>query len=491
VSWLVLAAFAAVLPPLAAHTWRRPLRGLYVLGIGLALHNVLFMLLYGLGAHGWQLTVAQSWKECILAVAITRVGWDAWRSRRLPFALGAGDVAALLYACIVVIYLAVPQSVLGGEATVTGKLYAVRHLLLPVVAYTVGRAVMTAPDELSRLVSFLFFLGPLTAVVGIAEEYVVPVEGWVAVGAPDYFHQQLGFPEGYGPGRLPENFVLNTTDAVYRRLVSMFLSPLGSAYLFVTLLSLAATGTVERLRRDVVIVGSLLTFSGLLFTFTRSAVLALAGSLALLAPATRRAQFAAAAPLVVAAGLGFAAVFPTIAPRTHFLPEDAPRQEALFAQTGVLPGSDPLEFSLRLADPSARSHLAELARGMQSLLTHPQGYGPGNSGQTALRSGVPLRAGESFYLEVGADLGLVGLALWFVVSLLVLRDLFRRARSAPAPVRSLAAGVFAAMCGLSAVAVVSDVWGSPWPTYVLWWLAGSVVSAFVEAPSSTVAATHG
>jgi hypothetical protein len=27
-----------------------------------------------------------------------------------------------------------------------------------------------------------------------------------------------------------------------------------------------------------------------------------------------------------------------------------------------------------------------------------------------------------------------------------------------------------------AIAVISDVWGDPWNTYVLWWLAGSGLS---------------
>jgi hypothetical protein len=477
VSWLVLVAFAVLIPLLAVAVWQRPLRGLYVLGAGLLVHNTLFVLLHSFGAGGWQVTVAQSWKECVLLVALARVGRDALRIGRPGFTARPADVVAALFAIVVMAYLAIPQDVLGGTASFTAELYAARHFLLPLGAYAVGRSLDVSKSELATAASFLFFLGPLAAVAGMTEEYLVPVETWVGIDAPGYFHGQLGFPEGYGPGGLPENFVFNTSDGVYRRLVSFFLSPLGSAYMFVVLLCLAMNGAVSRIRPALLVVGAALSFTGLLFTFTRSAVLAFAGAIVICGVVIGRWKPALTGALAIVVAIAFAAVFPTIAPRTHFLAEDLPRQEALSRETGQPLGADPLQSTLQFADPSSRSHLTELATGMQSLASHPQGFGLGNSGQTALRFAIPLRAGESFYLELGADIGIAGLCLWSIFSLLVLGGLIAAARSAEAaPVRRLAAGVFAAMAALMAVALVSDVWGSPWPTYVVWWLAGAVLN---------------
>jgi hypothetical protein len=181
---------------------------------------------------------------------------------------------------------------------------------------------------------------------------------------------------------------------------------------------------------------------------------------------------------VVLVALTFASLFPAFAPRTHFLAEDLPRQQQLYEQTPIPPGADPLISSLALADPSSRSHLAELRRGLATLLVHPLGYGLGNSGQTATRFRVPSQAGESFYLEVAADLGVLGLALWLAFSGLVLVRLFAVSRSVTHPSPRVAAeGMFIAMLALAVVAVVSDVWGSPWPSYVLWSFAGAALSA--------------
>jgi hypothetical protein len=480
VGWLALAAFTPALLATASLVWRRPFFALYALAVGLVLNNTVFMLLYHAGFRGWKLTFAQSWKEILLGVALVSVYGAALRERRLPFRPGPVDAAALIFGAVVVLYTLVPQSVLGGQAGLRAELYGARHLLIPVLAYLLGRGLAPRAGDLRRLVLVVLVVAAVAAVAGLAEEYLVTAERWRSWGAPRYFHDQLGFPRGYGPAGLPENFVENTTDGVFRRLVSFFLSPLAAADLFVVALCLVgAAWSFGRNRRELVLgVLSAVTFAGLLFSFTRSALLGFVAGLAVLAAALRRVPLAGAAAAVVAAALGFAALFPSIAPRTHFLASDLPAQKALFARSHRQPGANPLHSSLRLTDASSRSHLSELKRGARSLVDHPQGYGVGNSGETARRFGVPLRAGESFYLELGADTGVAGLVAWAGFSLLLFCGLFSQARLASSPFdRRLAGGVLAATVALSATAVVSDVWGSPWPAFVVWALAGTAMAA--------------
>ena len=45
---------------------------------------------------------------------------------------------------------------------------------------------------------------------------------------------------------------------------------------------------------------------------------------------------------------------------------------------------------------------------MRTVLHHPQGFGLGNAGSTASRTGVEIKAGESTYTELGVDTGLLG-----------------------------------------------------------------------------------
>ena len=478
---MILFLALALVTPAAVFVWRRPLLGLYAYVVGLALHNAVFMLLFTAGAEGWQLTVAQAWKEILLAAVLARVVRDAVAARRLPFRPGIVDAAALAFAATAVVYALLPQDVLGGGAGTKAELYALRHHVLPVAAFLAGRALVPGKEELRRLAAIVLGVAAAVAVAGLVEEYAVSLAAWRTLGAAAYFRDQLDFGSYTGPAGLPENWVLNSSEGVFRRLVSTFLSPLGAAYLFVMALLFAAAGLV---RGRLAPVATLVIFAALLFTFTRSALLALAGGLVALAVALRRPAPLAAAAVVFAVGVGFAAAFPSVAPKTSFFPEDIAIQEQIAAEKGGLPEGNPVEVGF--SDPSSKSHLAELERGADSLGGHLGGYGPGNSGQTALRFGVESRAGESVYLELGADLGVPGLLLWVAFSALVLAGLLRRAWTPPgAEERRFAAGLAAAGAALFAVAVLSDVWGNPWNTYVFWWLAGSALSlAPARAPAT-------
>lgn len=488
--WLVLALALVVLPPAGALVWRKPILALYAFIVGLALHNAVFMLLFTAGAEGWQLTVAQAWKEILLVVALARVARDAIRGRTLPFRPGLVDLVALAFAATVAAYGLVPQSVLGGEAGAKAELFAFRHHLLPVGAFFLGRAVVPGRKELGRIAVLVLAVAFVAAVAGIVEEYAVELEAWRTLGAAAYFRDQLDFRAYTGPAGLPENFVLNSSEGVFRRLVSSLLSPLGSAYLFVVALLLAAGGLVPGKSRGLAAAASAVVFAGLLFTFTRSALLALAGGLVVLALAQKRPAPLAGAAAVVAVAVGFAAAFPSIAPETRFFPEDLPIQEQIAREKGDLPEGGPVEVGF--SDPSSVSHLDELERGAGNLGGHLQGHGLGNSGQTALRFGVESRAGESVYLELGADLGVAGLLFWVGFSALALLGLVRRARAAEDPFdRRVAAALGAVGASLFAIAVVSDVWGNPWNTYVFWWLAGSALTAALRPEPVAVPEARG
>src|SRR5439155_16073930 len=139
-------------------------------------------------------------------------------------------------------------------------------------------------------------LGAAAAVAafGLVEEYTVPVEWWRHSGAVGYFTDQLGFTY-HGPGGLPENFAFNTTEGLFARLVSTFISPLATAYLLVVALLVAPLTALRA--RLLALVGALavVVAGGLLFTVSRSALVALAVGLLLLAVVRRRAWAVAAA----------------------------------------------------------------------------------------------------------------------------------------------------------------------------------------------------
>jgi hypothetical protein len=478
VAWIVLCGAAVLVAFGSVLVWRRPVLALYAFIVGLVLNNTVFLLLYKAGAHGWQLTAAQAWKEVLLAVALGRVARDAATNRALPFRPMYVDAAAAAFALTVLVYALVPEDVLGGAAGPRAVLYGLRHLLVPVAAYFVGRSLPLRRPDVERLAILTVSAAAVTAIAGIAEEYSVSVAQWHSLGANRYYTRQLDFPTLHGPGGLPENFVFNSAEGVHRRLVSFFLSPLASAYFFVVAIPLAAAAvTAGPRRRTLVVAAAAIAFLGLLFAFTRSALVALPVGLLFVAFASRRWAVAGLVLATAAAAIGFAAVYPDVAPRTHFLASDLAYQRHHAKVRGSLPEGHPLQTSATFSDPSEQSHLAELRTGARSLLDHPQGYGVGNSGATAARFRVTPRAGESFYLELGADAGVGGLALWLLFTLLTVWGLVTVVRGrASAYVRRFAAGTLAAGVSIALLAVISDVWGAPWLSYVLWWFSGAALT---------------
>ena len=470
---LVLALYAALMVAAAVAIWRRPLVALYVFLVGLALHNLVMALLYGAGLRGADLDVLQAWKEILLAVAVVRVASDAIRERRLPFRPILVDWLALVFALIVCIYAIVPQGWLDGDAGAKAILYGLRHALVPVVAYFLGRSLVVERADLRRLAWALLGAAGALALGGLIDLYAVDVEWWRGSGAVGYYRDELGF-EYHGPGGLPDNWAFNTDEGVFRRLVSSFISPLATAFVFVVALLLSGTAWQSRRYRWAAAGLTALVSAALLFTLSRSSLLALAGGLAVLATALRRWWPVAAAVLVLAAGVVFAFAFTSVSPETHFFPEDLPYLEQQAREHGDLPGGSSL--ALNPGEPSLRSHWWSLRDGIETVLRHPQGYGLGNAGSTAVRFDVPLRAGESNYTEFGVELGLVGALALVAWSLALLAGLVRSAwRAGDALVRVATAGTAAAFAAVLALGIQTDAFGVPWLAYVLWWMAGSLV----------------
>jgi hypothetical protein len=471
---LVLALYAVALVAAAIAVWRRPIVALYVFIVGLALHNLLLALLYDAGLRGWEIDVVQAWKEALLAVAVGRVTLDAVRERRLPFEPRLVDWLALAFAGIVCLYAVIPQDALGGDAGTKAILYGLRHGLVPVVAYFLGRSIPLDTENFRRIGWTLLAAGAALAVGGLVDLYAVDVEWWRGSGAVGYFRYELGF-DYHGPGGLPDNWAFNTEDGLFRRLVASFISPLASAFALVVAVLFAGIAWEDRRRRPLAAALVAVCAGALLFTLSRSSLLALAGAFVVLAVALRRWWPVAATAAVLAAGVGFAFAFTSVAPETHFFPQDIPYQQEQARKHGDLPGGSSL--ALNPGEPSLRSHWRSLRDGIETVFEHPQGYGLGNAGAIAVRFGVPLRAGESNYTETGVETGLAGALLLIAWSLSLLVALVRSAWSAlDATTRVAAAGGAAALSAVLALGVQTDAYGVPWLAYCLWWIAGALVS---------------
>ena len=469
---IALAVYGSLLAAGAIAVWVRPVRAIYAWIVGVAIHNAVGALLYHAGVRGHALTAIQAWKEILLAVALARVASTAVRRRTLPFRPRLVDAIAAAYGLVVCIYALIPQDALGGHADSHAVGLALKHNLIPVAAYFLGRSLVVTRRELVGIAWTLVVAAAAVAVVGLIDVYAVSISWWRRSAVVPYFHKQLGY-DYHGTGGLPENFIYNVggDKPFLRRLVSVFLSPLATAYMLVVALLVAAA-----FARRVRILAPLcaVAAAGLLFTFSRSSLIALAAGLVVLGVVRARVWPFVAAAATVAVAVAWVHVFPSIAPTGRFTPADIRQQH----QTAhAHPGA---QFNPESEnEPSIRSHLTSLRDGARTVVHHPQGYGLGNAGQTASRTGTPIKAGESNYTEMGAEMGILGSLLWTAWAVALLLALAGAARRTK---HWLAAGVTAAFAAAVVLAIQTDVIGDPWMGYVLWAVAGVTLSRRDEEP---------
>jgi hypothetical protein len=475
VSWVVLGLGLPLIAIGIWAAWRRPLVAVYAFVVGFAIHNAVFLGLWLAGARGWQLTVLQAWKELLLAAALASVAWRALRDRRLPSELRPLDLALAALAVVAVVYLILPNSLLGHSTGTKARLYGLREILLPVAAYGVGRGLSLGRRDWRRLGALVLAMSVFVAVVGLVEDYAIPLSVWRHAGAARYFREQLHFPPFHGPAGLPENIALNTSSGVFRRLASTNLSPLATAYMLaVALLVLAAWRGRARLLPATVASVILAAFA---LALSRAAAAALVGALLLLALVQRRRLPIVAAVAVAGVSLGVAAAFTHIAPKTRFFPEDIAYQQANAKAHGGLAKGNTLTTSGSFSDTSSGEHFAELRRSFRNFEHHPGGLGLGSGGQIAQRFGGDVAAGESLYLTIAVETGVAGLLALLAVVATTLYELGRLARrlrgTELAPV---AAVLLCAQAAVFAIGLQTEVWGVPWLVYVLWPLTGALVT---------------
>lgn len=417
-----------------------------VLIVGLALHNVVMAELWDVGVRGAALDLVAAWKEALLLLAFLVLLWSV----RRPDSIIVADVLALAYGVVVLVYAALPQDWLGGNASAHGVLLALRHDLLPLGAYAVGRLLGVVWHEPRRIGIVVALTAAGVAVVGLLDVFFVPLQSWRDSGVPGWFHEQLSL-DYKGLSGLPENWVYDTGgEHPIRRLVSTFLSPLATSYLLVV----ALVYVVSRVWRWWSIALSVLLYVALLYTHTRAAVLALAAGLALLALVERRLVPLGAAVLAVALSVPFFAAYSHIGPSTSYTSAEL---AYLRANAHRHPGASNEPFST--SESSVSSHWQNLKDGVRTVVRHPQGFGLGNAGVVAKRTGVEIKAGESTYTELGVDAGLAGAALFVAWSLALLWLLWkRRTWLAPALAAVLFLGLQTDIVGVHWIAVV--VWGA-------------------------------
>lgn len=424
----------------------------------------------GLSTDDWLspwVTALQAWKELLLVVLLVLVVWRSLLERRFPFRVLAIDLFVVGLLLLALLHLPLRT---GWYTSWVLGLRTDLEFLLP---WYLARSVPWNVKDLRTLLRTVAISAVAVLLLGVAHGLL-----------PERLLTQLGYSpyvSSWVPGKpLPLFHALG--DGTIRRWMSTFAGPNQYAAELLLLLGIALGVLLARRAAGVRDAGRSLGFPAwlvlagvlpsLLLAGSRGAMLGalvVAGALCLTALQTLRARVLAVATLILVACSGIG-VYAALAPASFN------------AQVVRLGSSD--------------DHVTKFLKGVQVIADHPAGLGLGQAGPVSARlqrveiGGSGGLVSESWYLQVGEELGVAGLALivaYYLALLLLCINLGRAARDLE--VRALAWGTALGALGLFTQATFLHTFADNAPvTLTLWVLFGIIAerTATFVAPTSTL-----
>ena len=413
-----------------------------------------------LAALGVNYTAVRLWKEVLLAVLFAGAVTLLVRNAGLRKGLGDNDAirrASLLIGAYVLLHvLAGGVALLREEVNLLALGYAFISNLRFLAFFLVTVMVGTYYASWLRQNWRRLLLWPAAVVVGfgLLQMFVLPYD----------FLQHFGYePDTIQP------YIAIDNKVEYTRAQSTLRgpNPLG-AYLVVIVTALAALFVVRR--KKYARIAALLTASILVLygSYSRSAWIGaitalgvLAWGLTTSAKLRKYVLVAGAAALVLFAG------------SLYVLRDNDTVQNVVFHTN---------EQS-RSAESSNEQRAGALVGGIEDVVREPLGRGPGTAGPASVHNDKPSRISENYFIQIGQEVGVIGLAIFVGICAVVGWALWQQERAnLPALV------LCASLVGLTVVNLVSHAWADDTLAYIWWGLAGATI-ATAGLPTSKAGST--
>jgi len=127
----------------------------------------------------------------------------------------------------------------------------------------------------------------------------------------------------------------------------------------------------------------------------------------------------------------------------------------------------------RSADSSNQDRASALKGGLRDIVHEPFGRGPGTAGPASTRNNQGGRIAENYYLQIGQEVGLIGLTVFVAINILVARALWQNRRDI------LACVLLASLAGLTLVNTLSHAWADDTLSLLWWGLAGMALGSVI------------
>jgi hypothetical protein len=263
---------------------------------------------------------------------------------------------------------------------------------------------------------------------------------------------------GYGAATIPAYETINHNQH-YIRVFSTLrgANPLG-AYLLIpiSVASVLLLRGKRNWRQGAFLLASLAV---LFFTFSRSAWAGAGLSIVVLLSLGKLSRRSGRIAVAVAAGLVLLAVGATIALRNNL------NFENFVFHT---------QKHSAVSSTSNQGHLTALRAGLGDLRHHALGNGPGTAGPASVYNDHPARIAENYFVQVGQEVGWLGLAMFILINVGVGYLLLLR-RADP-----LALSLFASLIGLTLINMLSHAWADDTLAYIWWGLAGIAMAPLTK-----------
>ena len=122
---------------------------------------------------------------------------------------------------------------------------------------------------------------------------------------------------------------------------------------------------------------------------------------------------------------------------------------------------------------SNQGHQSAFIGGLKDIKKEPLGRGPGTAGPASLYNNHPGRIAENYYIQLGQEVGVEGLAIFVAINVLVGVALWKNRKD------PLALTLLASLVGVSLINMLSHAWTDDMLSLIWWGLAGIAVSPVI------------
>lgn len=112
--------------------------------------------------------------------------------------------------------------------------------------------------------------------------------------------------------------------------------------------------------------------------------------------------------------------------------------------------------------------------GALDVIHEPLGRGPGTAGPASFRNDQPPRIAENYFLQIGQEVGVIGIAIFVAINVLVAKELWARRTG------QLAKILLVSLVGITFVNLLSHAWTDDTLSYLWWGLAGIAATPILK-----------